>query len=310
MEGIVVKSTGSWYIVQTRDKEKYNCKIKGSFRIKDLKATNPIVVGDKVIFEFLEGQGIGLITDILRRKNYIIRKATRLSKQYHIIAANIDQAVLIVTLVLPRTSTGFIDRFLVTAEAYHIPTIIVFNKIDLYDNELMALAYELSEMYENIGYKCMAISALLNKNLESLKKEMDNKINLFAGHSGVGKSTIINIFEPQLNLKVQEVSKAHYKGVHATTFGEMFPLSFGGYVIDTPGIKEFGIVDFNKQELSHYFPEMREHINNCRYNNCIHLNEPDCAVQEALRKGEIKQSRYYSYLSMLETEFESRERRL
>ena len=300
MKGTIIKSTGSWYTVMQEDGAVIECRIKGKFRIKGIKSTNPVAVGDKV--EFVPEDGTGMITGIEERKNYIIRKSINLSKQSHIIAANIDQGFLIVTLVLPRTSTGFIDRFLITAEAYGIPVNIIFNKTDVLDKELHILQKEMIFIYENIGYKCYEVSALKKENTEVIKKLMKDKVNLVAGHSGVGKSTLVNVLEPGLNLKTASISSAHNKGMHTTTFAEMHPLSFGGFIIDTPGIKELGIIHMNKQELSGYFPEMRVLKNQCRFNNCLHVNEPDCAVKEAVERGEISGSRYHSYLSILNSE--------
>ena len=300
MKGTIIKSTGSWYTVMQEDGAIIECRIKGKFRIKGIKSTNPVAVGDKV--EFTLENGAGMITAIEERKNYIIRKSINLSKQSHIIAANIDQAFLIVTLVLPRTSTGFIDRFLVTADAYAIPVNIIFNKTDVLDTDLLKLQKEMISIYENIGYKCYEVSALKKENTELIKNLMRDKVNLVAGHSGVGKSTLVNAIAPGLNLKTASISSAHNKGMHTTTFAEMHPLSFGGFIIDTPGIKELGIINMTRQELSGYFPEMRALKNQCQFNNCLHVNEPKCAVKTAVEKGEISGSRYYSYLSILNSE--------
>ncbi len=302
MKGIVIKSTGSWHTVQTEDGTTIHCKLKGKFRVKGIKTTNPLAVGDKVTIKILPEEGTGLITNISPRHNYIIRKATKLSKVSHIIAANIDQAFLIVTLAEPRTSTGFIDRFLVTAEAYHIPACIVFNKIDIYDSETESLLDELTGIYENTGYPCYHVSALRDDNIGFLEEKMKNMITLFAGHSGVGKSALINTLQPGLNLKTKPISEVHQKGKHTTTFAEIIPLSFGGYIIDTPGIKEFGLYDLKKEEIPERYPEMRALMHNCKYNNCMHVHEPGCAVKEAVENGKISKLRYYNYLSIINAE--------
>ncbi len=303
MKGIVKKSTGSWYKVISDNNKIYDCKIRGLFRIQGIKTTNPVAVGDKVEFEYSSEKKIGIINKILPRKNYIIRKSTKLSKISHIIAANIDQAILINTLVKPRTSTGFIDRYLVTAEAYHIPAKIIFNKTDLYDENIMKQLNSLVEIYNNAGYDCFSVSAETGKNLDKVKKLLKDKISLLSGHSGVGKSRIINEIEPGLNLKTDEISKFHQKGKHITTFAEMHELSFGGFVIDTPGIKEFGLRDFIKEEVAERFPEFREIMWDCKFSNCTHVHEPGCAVKEALKEGKISQSRYNNYLRILKDDY-------
>jgi ribosome biogenesis GTPase / thiamine phosphate phosphatase len=303
MNGIVTKSTGSWYTVLAEDGRSLECRIKGVFRIKGLKTTNPIAVGDRVSFE-MEQEGKGVIHAIAERSNYIIRKSLNLSRQYHILAANMDQAFLIATLALPRTSAGFIDRFLLTAEAYRIPVTILFNKVDLFEedaeamNELNAFA----GIYQKIGYPCYLVSATEKKEIETLKRLSRDKITLIAGHSGVGKSTLVNAMDKSLQLKTGEISDAHFKGKHTTTFAEMHRLAYGGFIIDTPGIKELGIVDMKKEEVAHYFPEMRKKMSGCRFNNCLHINEPKCAVIEAVENGEIAASRYNSYLSIMNGE--------
>ena len=297
--GVVVRSTGSWYTVLTSDGVKTDCKIKGRFRIKGIRTTNPVAVGDIVDFQ-LTDSGKGIIVDIRKRKNYIIRKATKLSKATHIIASNLDQAIVIVSLVKPRTSTGFIDRFLTTAEAYHIPALIIFNKYDLLDEKGKNQLDFYIEVYENVGYRCLITSVPEQIHLDEFGNILMDKVSLIAGHSGVGKSALINAIDPGLNLKEGLISEYHEKGVHTTTFAEMFELSSGGFIIDTPGIKEFGLVEFEKEELGQRFPEMRERMHNCRFNNCIHVDEPGCAVLNAVENGEIAEFRYINYLNMLE----------
>lgn len=300
MKGVVTKSTGSWYTVIDDDNNTIDCRLKGKFRIKGIKSTNPVAVGDFVKFEFEEGKETGVINEIYDRKNYIIRKSVNLSKQTHIIAANIDIAFLLVTIDNPPTFTGFIDRFLATAEAYNIKTVILFNKLDLYtDDELEKLAI-LDETYSEVGYKCIAISAIKGIGIDEVKELMGNRTTMFSGHSGVGKSTLINALEPSLKLKTKEVSKQHKQGMHTTTFAEMFKMSFGGYIIDTPGIKGFGVVDFEPNEITDYFPEFFERKSKCKFNNCLHINEPKCAVKEAVENEEIAYSRYASYIQMVE----------
>lgn len=305
-KGTVIKSTGSWYSVKTISGDVFECKIKGNFRIKDIKSTNPIAVGDYVEFSLDEkeidgrSKAVGLITEIVDRKNYIIRKSPNLSKQSQIIAANIDHAFLIVTINYPVTTTTFIDRFLASAEAYRIPCSLIFNKTDRYNKEQRTQIETLIEIYENIGYRCLKTSTKKKIGLEKLKEWMKNKTNVFAGHSGVGKSTLINSIEPGLNLKTKEISEYHQTGVHTTTFSEMFELSFGGYIVDTPGIKGFGMFDMEKNEISHYFPEIFKLQENCQYNNCSHTHEPGCEVKRAVHDSEIAKTRYYSYLGLLD----------
>lgn len=298
MEGLVTKSTGSWYQVLADDGQKYDCRIKGIFRTKGITTTNPIAVGDRVDFELEPEQGTGVITKLHPRKNYIIRKSVNLSKQAQIIAANLDQALLIVTLASPRTSLGFIDRFLVTAEAYDVPAALVFNKLDLFSDEGLEILADYKAIYENIGYPCYEVSALNGTNVDQVSAIIKNKMTLFSGHSGVGKSSLINALVPELQLKTTQISEWHDKGVHTTTFAEMFELPQGGYIIDTPGIRELGVIDIEKNELSHFFPEMRALLNQCRFNSCRHINEPGCAVIKAVEEGEIDLSRYESYLSI------------
>ena len=298
MQGVVVKSTGSWYSVLTNDGVQLDCRIRGKFRIQGLKSTNPVAVGDRVLLD-LNGEDY-LISKILERKNYIIRKSVNLSKQVHIIAANIDQAFLIVTLASPTTSVGFIDRFLVTAEAYQIPTVLVFNKVDLYDEFDREYHDEIVQMYTKSGYECLETSALDQMNIDLLTTKMTAKVTLLSGHSGVGKSTLVNVIDPDLDLVTQQVSEAHNKGMHTTTFAEMYPLHFGGFIIDTPGIKGFGLVDVSEFELADYFPEILRLKGQCKFHNCKHVNEPKCAVKDAVAVDEIHPVRYNSYLAILE----------
>lgn len=302
-KGIVIRSTGSSCNVLSRSGELVECKLKGNFRIKGIRSTNPLAVGDKVSFFINPGEKVGLINAIEPRHNYIIRKATKLSKQSHIIAANIDQAIVIITLASPRTSTGFIDRFLVTAEAYHIPAMLIFNKIDLLFGESIIRLNRLISLYEGLGYKCYRTSALQGTGIDEVKGLLKNKVTLISGHSGVGKTAMINAIEPGLLRKVGQISDYHQKGKHTTTFAEMLPLSDGGFIIDTPGIKEFGLVDFDKQEIPERFPEMRNLMHQCQFNNCTHVHEPGCAVKAALSKGLIDQMRYDNYLSILNDEY-------
>ena len=298
-KAIVVKSTGSWYRVLTPEGDYLDCKLKGNFRIKGIKTTNPIAVGDYVFFEDSEKHKVPLITQIESRRNHIIRKATKLSKRSHIIAANMDYAYVIVSLKEPKTTTGFIDRFLSTAEVYHIPASIVFNKIDIYGEEEMQELKELSIGYESLGYPCFYLSALKGINIEEIKAKLKNKTTLFFGHSGVGKSALINAIDEKLDVKTGAISDYHKKGKHTTTYAELFPLDFGGFIIDTPGIKEFALFDFTAEELAQSFPEMRDRMYDCKYTNCLHLQEPDCAVKEAVETGQIAASRYKNYLKMI-----------
>jgi ribosome biogenesis GTPase len=297
MQGLVTKSTGSWYQVKAGD-QTIDCRIKGKFRTKGITTTNPLAVGDVVDFEMEPEQGTGVVTNLHPRKNYIIRKSINLSKQAQIIAANLDLALLVVTLASPRTSLGFIDRFLVTAEAYSIPASLIFNKLDLFSDEGLEILDNYKSIYENIGYPCYSVSALEGTNIDVVQNLLKDKVTLFSGHSGVGKSSLINSLLPDLDLRTHMVSEWSDKGMHTTTFAEMFDLPQGGYIIDTPGIRELGVIDIEKQELSHFFPEMREKLNQCRFNNCRHINEPGCAVLDALEAGEIALSRYDSYLSI------------
>ena len=302
MTGIVYKSTGSWYTVKSDEGNFVDCRIKGKFRMKGIKSTNPIAVGDRVDFELEENndQVTGVINTIQDRKNYIVRKSVNLSKQTHIIASNIDIVFLLVTINNPPTTTSFIDRFLVTAEAYGIEAILVFNKIDTFDEEALDEQLFLQYTYEKIGYKCLRVSAQECKGLDKLMRLMKDNVSMFSGHSGVGKSTLVNAIEPTLNLKTKQISDSHSQGQHTTTFAEMFDLSFGAKIIDTPGIRGFGVVDMEKEEISDYFPEFFKLKDKCKFNNCLHKEEPKCAVKEALEKEEIAWSRYNSYLKLLE----------
>ena len=307
-KGIVIKSTGSWYTVKTEEGNLIESRIKGNLRLKGIRSTNPIAVGDHVeIVESNEdnnigSQVVGLIHKISPRTNYIIRKSPNLSKESHIIAANIDQAFLIVTIQFPVTTTTFIDRFLVSAEAYRIPCHLIFNKIDLYNEEQTASMNSLIEIYEMAGYQCLKISAKNEIGIDELKQMMTNKTNVFSGHSGVGKSTIINSLQSNIVLKTGEISEAHFSGKHTTTNSEMYELDFGGYIIDTPGIKGFGVLEMEKEEISHYFPEIFRLLNECQYYNCTHTHEPHCAVKKSVEEGKIALSRYVSYLGLLEGE--------
>ncbi len=303
MDGIVVKSTGSWYEVMKPSGEIINCRLKGKFRLQGLKHTNPVTVGDKINYEMEPNSENGVIYSIEPRKNYIIRKSSNLSKQTHIIASNIDQAILMVTIAFPTTSLGFIDRFLVTAEAYHIPTTIIFNKVDLCTNGLEDVLKETIDLYhKKVGYAYLKTSVNDKIGLDEVKELLQNKTTLVAGHSGVGKSSLLNAIEPNLNLRTGIISKTSFNGQHTTTFAQMHPLSFGGFIIDTPGIREFGVVDLNNAELSHYFKEMKPFIGKCKFNNCQHIHEPQCAVLEALEAGQIPAERYQSYLSIMANE--------
>lgn len=302
MRGLVTKSTGSWYQVLGDDGVSYDCRIKGKFRTKGIKTTNPVAVGDWVGFDVEPSGENGIISTLEPRKNYIIRRSVNLSKQTQILGANLDQAVLVVTLASPPTSLGFIDRFLVTAEAYGIPAILVFNKLDLFSEEGKEILQQYKAIYENIGYSCYDVSALEGTHVDVLQDVLKDKVTLVSGHSGVGKSTLINRLVPGLELRTGRISDWSDKGKHTTTFAEMIELPFGGKLIDTPGIRELGIVDIEKTELSHFFPEMRYYLNKCRFNNCRHINEPGCVVLDAVEQGDIEESRYESYLSMYANE--------
>lgn len=302
MTGTVYKSTGSFYSVKTENNEFFECRIKGKFRMKGIKSTNPIAVGDVVDFELDEttDETVGQIHNIHDRKNYIVRKSVNLSKQTHIIASNIDVVFLLITINNPPTTTSFIDRFLVTAEAYDIETVLVFNKIDTFDEAMLDEQLYLQHIYSEIGYKCLRISSTEKKGIEQLKEMMIEKTSMFSGHSGVGKSTLVNALEPNLNLKTKHISEQSKQGQHTTTFAEMYDLSFDAKIIDTPGIKGFGIVDMESAEISDYFPEFFKLKDQCKFNNCLHKEEPHCAVKEALENDKIAWSRYNSYLKILE----------
>lgn len=297
-EGVVLKSTGSWYIVQGDEKDPIACRIRGRIRLDELKSTNPVAVGDRVLFEVDPQTGEGVINKICERKNYIIRRATNLSRQTQILAANIDQAVLMVTINFPVTTHIFVDRFLATCEAYNIPVTLLFNKIDRYNHKQQEQLAQFRKIYEQIGYATMAISAKNQDSLDDVKKLLVNKTSLFAGHSGVGKSTLINRLEPGLNLKTAAISESHQTGRHTTTFAEMHPFSFGGYLIDTPGIRGFGLTMIEKEELYHYFKEIFKIAGDCQFHNCMHIREPHCAVKKAVENGLIAPSRYNSYVSI------------
>lgn len=303
--GLVTKSTGSWYTVEDESGELYDCKIKGTFRIKGIRSTNPVAVGDRVEFSvqnYSDGQTqkIGLISSISKRKNYIIRRSPNLSKQSHIIAANIDQAVLVATLNYPVTTTTFIDRYLASAEAYRVPVLLVFNKADRYNNKQLEELNYLINIYEKIGYRCLTTSAKNNSGISEFKEAIKNKINVVNGHSGVGKSTLINLLQPGLNLKTKEISDYHQTGKHTTTYSTLYKLDFSGYIIDTPGIKGFGMLEMEAWEISHYFPEIFELSKHCQYSNCSHTHEPGCAVKTAVDEQIIAASRFISYLGLLD----------
>ena len=315
MKGLVIKNTGSWYVVETDDGQMMDCKIKGNFRLKGIRSTNPIAVGDNVEVRFDEQQQVGLITEIHDRKNYIIRKSINLSKQSHIIAANVDQAFLVVTISHPATSTTFIDRFLASAEAYRIPVVLLFNKGDILTDEELHLQQMMINLYRTIGYECLPVSAVTGHGIDEVRQMLAGKISVFSGHSGVGKSSILNHFVDGRVLKTAEISEAHDAGMHTTTFSEMIAIPSNdkepeakSYVIDTPGIKGFGTFDIEKEELTSYFKEIFQFSQECRFSNCTHTHEPGCAVLKALNKHLIAQSRYNSYLSMLEDKDEDRYR--
>lgn len=305
--GLVVKNTGSWYVVRTEDGEFIDCKVKGNFRLKDIKSTNPVAVGDYVDIK-LNNEGTAFITEIHDRKNYIIRRASNLSKQSHIIGANLDQSFLVVTVNYPETSTVFIDRFLATAEAYRVPVKLIFNKIDLYGEDELRYLDGLINLYDSIGYESYKVSAATGDGIDVLRDSLAGKVTLFSGNSGVGKSTLLNALLPEANVRTGEISEVHNKGMHTTTFSEMFPTGNGGYIIDTPGIKGFGTLDMEAEEVGHFFPEIFRFSANCKYGNCTHRNEPGCAVKKALEEHYISESRYNSYLSIIDDKDEGKYR--
>ena len=298
--GRVIKSTGSWYDVRNDAGEVVLCRLRGKIRLDGLRSTNPVAVGDLVNYEKERDKDTCVIDKILPRTNVIVRKSVNLSKESHIIASNVDQAILVATIAQPRTSTGFIDRFTVTAEAYHIPVVIVFNKCDIYDDEQNATAEQLMKVYNAIGYESFVISAKTGQNCDRLKAIMKDKMSMFSGHSGVGKSALVNRLDPNLNIRVGEISEVHEKGKHTTTFAQMYELGFGGYIIDTPGIKEFALYDMEKETLAQRFPEMRALMHECRFNNCTHLHEPHCAIKNAVEQGLIADWRYENYCNMMD----------
>jgi ribosome biogenesis GTPase / thiamine phosphate phosphatase len=300
LSGKVLKSTGKWYIVEMEDGSIVNCRIRGKMRMSKLRTTNPIAVGDEVIVSDVEDEdGNLMILDFKERKNYIVRKSTNLSKQMQILAANVDKAYLLVTIKSPLTHLAFIDRFLVAAESFRIPTTILFNKIDIYDEDELEYVDALSYMYEKAGYPCFKISATKEEDIEFLKEDIKGKQIMISGHSGVGKSTLVNALDDSLSLRIGAISESNAQGKHTTTFAEMYKLKSGGYIIDTPGIRAFGIVNLEKEVISHYFPEMRHFLNECKYNNCLHMNEPKCAVKAALETGEVSESRYTTYMQLM-----------
>ena len=302
MKALVYKSTGSWYIVKDESGKTYNARIKGIFKIDDITSTNPVAVGDEVEIESEnELEQTVIINKILPRRNYINRQSPRFKHQHHIIAANLDQSLLVATLKEPRTSQGFIDRFLVASEMYHVTPLLVFNKSDIYRKKEVEKFEAWKGIYEKIGYRVFLISAVNGTGIDELKEVLRDKTTLISGHSGVGKSSILNALLPELNLKTKDVSGWSGKGMHTTTFAEMYDLPFGGRLIDTPGMREFGLVDLSKQELSHYFPEMRDRLQGCQFNNCMHINEPGCAIKEAVAEGEIHEDRYVSYVNILDS---------
>jgi ribosome biogenesis GTPase len=301
-KGIVTKSTGSQYLVKLENGRIIPCGIRGKFRIKGIRATNPVAVGDHVGFEWLEDNSSGIITAIEERSNYIIRRSSNLAKEYQLLAANVDLAWLMISMTLPRTLTPFIDRFLVSAEAYRIPVIILFNKTDLYGAAEKEEMEQLKSVYRDIGYRCMQMSLQTREGVKEVKKEMTGKVNVIAGNSGVGKSSMINVLDPSIRLKVGDVSEYHKAGKHTTTFAEMFELSGGIRIIDTPGIRGFGTIDIEREELSHFFPEIFRAGKKCKYHNCLHLHEPDCAVKNGVDRGSISEFRYINYLMMMEEE--------
>ena len=300
LKGLVIRSTGSWYDVRDEEGGLWQCRLRGKFKFQDLKVTNPVAVGDSVYWEIEdETKQTGLINDILPRRNYIARKSVHKSAHSHLLAANVDQLIIVATLTFPRTSLGFIDRLLVVAESFRVPCIIIFNKQDLFDDETKAYQQELLDLYSQLGYLCFTASSVTGEGIEIFQNRLQGKISVLSGHSGVGKSTLVNTIAPDLNLRTNYVSTFANKGVHTTTFAEMFEIAPGTFIIDSPGIKELGLSEIEKEEISHYFPEMRDLLNECRFHNCLHIDEPKCAVKAAVETGEIAMSRYESYLSMI-----------
>ncbi|MCG8411014.1 MAG: ribosome small subunit-dependent GTPase A [Bacteroidales bacterium] len=302
-KGLVIKSTGNLYSIKNiENKQIVTCTIRGKLRTKGIKSTNPVAVGDIIEYYIPENSDVGVIKNIMDRKNYIVRKSTNLSKQSHILAANIDQAILMITIAFPETSPIFIDRFLISAEAYNIPAKLIFNKIDLYDEEQIAYMNQLIDIYQKVGYDCITTSIKSEINIDKIKDLIKDKISVISGNSGVGKSSLINLIDPNLDLKTSEISEYHKSGKHTTTFAEMLELSLGGFIIDTPGVRGFGLYDIKKEELFHYFPEIFKASENCKYNNCTHVHEPGCAILEAIKKGDISKLRYENYLNILLSE--------
>jgi len=301
-KGLVTKSTGSHYRVLYDEGKTIECTIKGKFRVKELRTTNPVAVGDYIMFEFEKSNISGVITEVLDRKNYILRRSSNLSKQSQIIAANLDQVFLMITIILPETPVEFLDRFLITAEAYRIPASIIINKTDLYGEEEQSKMLNLISLYSKIGYECFSLSVKNKFGIDALREKMKDKINLISGNSGVGKSTLLNLLNPSLNLKTEEVSDYHKQGKHITTFPEMHRMPFGGFVIDTPGIRGFGMVDMERNEIYHFFPEIFRISRECRFYNCLHYDEPGCAVRSAVESGQINPLRYRSYLNIIDDE--------
>jgi ribosome biogenesis GTPase len=304
MKAVVYKSTGSWYIIKDETGKFWNARMKGVMKLDDITSTNPVAVGDEVIAEPQgDTDNSAMIDEILDRRNYINRQSPRNKYQHHIVAANLDQSLLVATLKEPKTSQGFIDRFLVASEMYHVSTIIIFNKSDLYKKKELDKYEQWKQMYEAVGYKVFLISTINNEGVDEVLAQLTGKTTLISGHSGVGKSSLLNVIFPEFNLKTQEISGWSGKGQHTTTFAEMYdlPATGGGRIIDTPGMREFGLVDISKQEVSHYFPEMRDRLNNCQFNNCLHVNEPGCAIKEAVVNGEIHEDRYVSYVGIMES---------
>ena len=299
MKGIVIKSTGSWYQVENEENQMFECRIPGKFRLQGIKSTNPVAVGDLVEFDLEKNKQTGVIKVIRDRKNYLVRKSVNLSKRIHIIASNVDLAFLLITIDNPRTHRAFIDRFISSTEAYGIETVLVFNKIDTYNEKARAEKEILIDLYSSIGYQCIEVSALEKINLDLIKDLMKGKVSIFSGHSGVGKSTLVNSIDSKLDIKTKEISEIHQQGKHTTTFAEMHKLDFGGYIIDTPGIKGFGIIDLEENEIGDYFKEFFKIKGQCKFHNCRHINEPKCAIKDGLETGIIAKSRYKSYLQII-----------